>query len=138
MRTIDKATVERGYRVADRLARFSERVDRIGWDLDAALSAVEKDKAGYRNRTAANRTGGQNYVEGELEAALLAAEVLLKLLRGEAEAAGDLKLTSVSVGGTYGRVFPATLAGYDAANAYSREKQLQGNVAPVKLDFSKG
>lgn len=63
--------------VADRLRDFSQTVDQLSWDLDAALSALRKDAAGYRRRTKANPDGGDNSAPGELEAALGAAERFL-------------------------------------------------------------
>jgi hypothetical protein len=70
----------RAEKVAEALRRFTDKADALSWDLDSALSSIDKDKAGYRTSNAANPTGGANYVEGELETAVYAAEEFLALV----------------------------------------------------------
>jgi hypothetical protein len=70
-------TQDRAEKVAETIRAFSALADALSWQLDDALSSIEKDKAGYRTSNAANRTGGANYVEGELETAVYAAEEFL-------------------------------------------------------------
>jgi len=53
-------------------------VDGVAWELDSSLSALRKDAAGYRISNAANRTGGQNYIKGELETAYGRAKELME------------------------------------------------------------
>lgn len=61
-------------RLADNLRRYSQELDALSWNLDSALSSLDKDDAGYRTANAANRTGGANGFPGEIREAVLAAE----------------------------------------------------------------
>lgn len=123
--------------VADKLRAFSQKVDALAWDLDAALSAVNKDAVGYRVGTKANPTGGPNSLPGELEAALVKAEAFLMALGDAVEAVG-LGIQAFSVGGTYGRFYAASLEGLDAARSAARSLQLAGDPAPLRVVYDRG
>lgn len=62
-------------------------IDGVCWELDSTLSALNKDACGYRRRNAANLTGGENYIPGELEVASGRAAELLQALKPAAELA---------------------------------------------------
>lgn len=121
---------ERAAKVADRLRAFAQKVDALAWSLDEELSAIDKDEAGYRQANGANPDGAANAVPGDLEKALFQAEAFLHSL-GHAEHAFNVE--HISCGGTYGQIFSATLAGWDAAWAHVKAQQLAGRVVPLKV-----
>jgi len=130
-----EALEARAEATADRLRRFAQKVEDLSWALDAAISAVDKDASGYRCQSAANPDGGRNALAGELEAALFKAEAfLLSLGRAEGLVGGEPE--AVVVGGTYGRHYEATLAGFDAALAHVRALQLAGYVGPARVIYA--
>jgi len=59
-------------RALDAARKWSQRVEQLVWDLETALSAVNKDAAGYRRANKANPDGGANALPGEVNDALLA------------------------------------------------------------------
>lgn len=65
-----KALIREAEKLSDALALATAPLEGAAWELDSALSSIRKDAAGYRRTNAANATGGANYVEGELEAAV--------------------------------------------------------------------
>lgn len=80
LNTLNRAAVAVAEERTDTLAQLSARLEGISWELDAALSAIRKDDAGYRTANAANREGGANYTPGELEeASRRASEALIAL-----------------------------------------------------------
>lgn len=60
--------------LADSLRAMVAKLETLSWDIDAALSAHEKDRVGYRRRNAANPTGAANLAPGELDSAIHAAQ----------------------------------------------------------------
>lgn len=115
--------------VADRLREISQIVDKLAWDLDTELSAIDKDEAGYREKTAANPDGGQNAIPGDLEAALFQAEAFLEDVRTWADSS-HLEPQNVAIGYDW---FPATLEGLSKARAYQKSMQQLGRVLPLKI-----
>jgi len=72
-------------RLCENTRRYSERLEQAAWALESALSALNKDDAGYRRSNNANRDGGESYTPGELEAAVLDVEKAYPWLKpGEA------------------------------------------------------
>lgn len=65
---------------SEALGEASAILESVSWELDAALSALRKDEAGYRRKNAANAEGGDNYTPGELEEASRRARMLLVAL----------------------------------------------------------
>lgn len=126
--------LERARTVADRLRDLSQHLDALAWNLDAEISALDKDEAGYREKTAANPDGGANAVPGDLEAALVRAEALFIALPS-LEQAASASLIAFSAGGTYGRWYPPTLEGLDNARAEAKAQQLGGRVVPLRPVF---
>lgn len=118
--------------VADRLRELSQIIDEAAWNLDAELSAIDKDEAGYREKSAANPDGAANAIPGDLEAALFQAQAILIDLGHWAENA-HLPPQAVALGGTYGRWYVPTLDGLDKALAAQRANQIAGRVTPVKI-----
>lgn len=57
-------------RALDAARKFAQRVEQLTWDLEAALSAVEKDAAGYRTRNKANPDGCENATPGDVNEAV--------------------------------------------------------------------
>lgn len=66
--------------ISDELATLTAPLEAVAWEIDAALSAIRKDAAGYRSANAANPDGGTNYTPGELEAAVKRGRQLLLAL----------------------------------------------------------
>lgn len=57
-------------RTLDGARKWSQKVEKLIWDLETALSAVEKDKAQYRTRNKANPDGCENASPGEVNDAV--------------------------------------------------------------------
>lgn len=62
-----KLLVVSAEKLSDDFTQVVAVIDGVCWELDSALSAINKDAHGYRIGNAANVTGGPNYVKGELE-----------------------------------------------------------------------
>lgn len=72
-------------RLCENVRRYSEAMEAKAWALESALSALNKDDAGYRRQNNANRDGGESYTPGELEAAVREIEAAYPWLKpGEA------------------------------------------------------
>lgn len=74
---VDRALVAVAEDLTDELTGLMSPIEAVAWEIDAALSAINKDLAGYRRQNAANRNGGDSYTEGELERAVRRAKELL-------------------------------------------------------------
>lgn len=72
---------------SDEFTQIVAVIDGVCWELDSTLSALNKDACGYRRQNAANLTGGDNYIPGELEQASGRAAELLVALKPAAELA---------------------------------------------------
>lgn len=65
-----QAEIAYAERTLDGARKWSQKVEKLVWDLEAALSAVEKDRAGYRTRNKANPDGCENASPGEVNDAV--------------------------------------------------------------------
>jgi len=74
------AVLIRAEAIADQARKVAREFSDASWALDAALSAIRKDKARYRQHNAANPDGGSNYVAGQLAAARQRVVLLLSRL----------------------------------------------------------
>jgi hypothetical protein len=90
--SVDAVLLVQAEEISEELGQIEQFIQAAGWDIDSALSSIRKDDAGYRMGNAANREGGANYVEGELEEAvrngrrlLLALSPCRQLIEGLAE-----------------------------------------------------
>lgn len=120
-------TIARARATADKVRHLAEIVDRLAWNLDAEISALDKDDAGYREKSAANPDGAANAIPGDLEAALFQAEAWLIDVADWADKA-HLEPQAVAIGGTYGAWYRADLAGLDKAREEIKANQLLGRV----------
>lgn len=62
---------------SEALTEVSRLIEDAHWALDSALSAIDKDAAGYRKANRANPNGSDNYTPGELEEAVKEARAVL-------------------------------------------------------------
>lgn len=76
----DAALILVAEELSDELAQLTAPIEAAAWDIDSALSSIRKDVAGYRQKNAANRDGGECYTPGELEQAVKRARQLLLAL----------------------------------------------------------
>jgi hypothetical protein len=74
---VNAALIVQAEELTEELGALEGFIQAAGWDLDSALSSIRKDEAGYRIGNAANRSGGESYVEGELEEAVKRARAIL-------------------------------------------------------------
>lgn len=125
-------TIARARATADKVRHLAEIVDKLAWNLDAEISALDKDDAGYREKSAANPDGAANAIPGDLEAALFQAEAWLIDVAKWAEQA-HLEPQAVAIGGTYGAWYRADLKGLDEALKAQRQYQLMGTVRPLRI-----
>jgi hypothetical protein len=77
MRNETPAEIADAEGLAERLRDRLAELEQVSWDLDSALSSIEKDAAGYRRSNRANSTGGANSIPGDVrEAAAKAGRIL--------------------------------------------------------------